>query len=161
MHPYVANQLARERHREMLAKARQQRLVRQVRDRARASRQQREHPVPGTPGHIARIIHGLALAIARPWRGGRADARPQRADALPQRADALPQRADARPQRADARPQLADLPAPVRQASRPRPDAVPRPRPAAAATGTASSVQPVAASVADPGRRRPANRASG
>jgi hypothetical protein len=140
MHLYAARQLARERHREMLAKARQQRLVRQVRDRARASRQQREHPVPGTPGHIARIIHGLALAIARPWRGGRADARPQRAD---------------------ARPQLADLPAPVRQASRPRPDAVPRPRPAAAATGTASSVQPVAASVADPGRRRPANRASG
>jgi hypothetical protein len=133
MHPYVANQLARERHREMLAKARQQRLVRQVRDRARASRQQREHPVPGTLGHIARIIHGLALAIATAWRGGRADARPQ----------------------------SADPPAPVPQAGRPLPDAVPRPRAAAAANGTAGSVQPGAASVADPDRRRPANRASG
>jgi hypothetical protein len=144
MHLYAANQLARQRHREMLAEADRQRLAHDVRDRARASRHQREHPAPGTPGHIARIIHGLALAIARPWRGGRPDARPQRADA--------------RPQRADARPQVADPPAPVRQASRPRPDAVPRPRTAAAATGTAGGVQPVAASVADPGRRRPANR---
>jgi hypothetical protein len=131
MHLYAARQLARERHSEMIAEAGRQRLARQLRDRARASRHEREHPVPGTPGHIAGIIHRLASAIARPWRGGRAGARPQ----------------------------LADPPAPVPQASRPRPDAVPRPRAAAAATGTAGSVQPVAASVADPDRRRPANRA--
>ena len=37
-HPYVGSQLARERQREMLAQAGQQRLVRQVREHARASR---------------------------------------------------------------------------------------------------------------------------
>ncbi len=130
MHPYIASQLARERQREMLAQADQQRLARQLRDHARASRQ-REHPAPGTPGHTARIIHSLASAIARAWRGGRADARPQ----------------------------LADPPATVRRAGRPRPDAIPRPRTAATATVTASSVQPGAASAADPDRRRPANPA--
>ena len=38
-HPYVASQLARERQRDMLAQAGQQRLARQLRDIARASRQ--------------------------------------------------------------------------------------------------------------------------
>ena len=37
-HPYIGSQLARERHRDMLARADQQRLVRQARDLARASR---------------------------------------------------------------------------------------------------------------------------
>ena len=132
MHPYVASQLARERQREMLAQADKQRLARQLRDHARASQHEREHPAPGTPGHIARIIHSLASAIARAWRGGRVDARPQ----------------------------LADPPATVQRAGRPRPDAIPRPRTAATATATASSVQPGAASVADPDRRRPSNSAS-
>ena len=38
-HPYLASQLARERERDMLAQADQQRLARQLRDLARASRQ--------------------------------------------------------------------------------------------------------------------------
>ena len=38
-HPYFASQLARERQRDMLAQAGQQRLARQLRDLARASRQ--------------------------------------------------------------------------------------------------------------------------
>ena len=38
-HPYLASQLARERERDMLAQAGQQRLARQLRDLARASRQ--------------------------------------------------------------------------------------------------------------------------
>jgi hypothetical protein len=37
-HPYIGSQLARERQREMLAQAGQQRLGRQLRDLARASR---------------------------------------------------------------------------------------------------------------------------
>jgi hypothetical protein len=37
-HPYLTSQLASERQREMLAHAEQQRLVRQLRDMARASR---------------------------------------------------------------------------------------------------------------------------
>ena len=37
-HPYVGSQLARERQREMLAQAGQQRLVRQLREHATASR---------------------------------------------------------------------------------------------------------------------------
>ncbi len=37
-HPYVGSQLARERQREMLAQAGQQRLVRQLREHARAPR---------------------------------------------------------------------------------------------------------------------------
>jgi hypothetical protein len=37
-HPYLGSQLARERQRDMLAQADQQRLVRQFRDLARASR---------------------------------------------------------------------------------------------------------------------------
>jgi hypothetical protein len=114
MHPYVASKIARQRHRERLAQADKQRLARQFRDRARASRHQREYPAPRTPGHAARIIHGLASAIARAWRGGRAHARPQ----------------------------VADPPAPVRQASRLVPDAIPRPRAAAPATTAASSIQP-------------------
>lgn len=131
MHPYVARQLARERQREMLAQADQRRLARQLREHARASRHQGEHPAPGTPGRTARIIHGLASAIARAWRGGRADARPQ----------------------------LAGPPATAQPAGRPRPDAIPRPRTAATATSTASSIEPGAAPVADPDRRRSANPA--
>ena len=38
MHPYVASQLARERHRDMLAQAQQQRRARQLIALARASR---------------------------------------------------------------------------------------------------------------------------
>jgi hypothetical protein len=38
-HPYFASQLARERERDMLAQADQQRLARQLRDLARTSRQ--------------------------------------------------------------------------------------------------------------------------
>jgi hypothetical protein len=38
MHPYIGSQLAGERHREMLAQADQQRLVRQLRKDARTSR---------------------------------------------------------------------------------------------------------------------------
>ena len=37
-HPYVGSQLARERQREMLAQAGQQRLVRQLREHAKATR---------------------------------------------------------------------------------------------------------------------------
>ena len=37
-HPYIGSQLARERQRDMLAQAHQQRLARQFRDLARASR---------------------------------------------------------------------------------------------------------------------------
>lgn len=37
-HPYLASELAREQQRDMLAQADQQRLVRQLRDLARASR---------------------------------------------------------------------------------------------------------------------------
>ena len=37
-HPYPASEIARERQRDMLARADQQRLVRQLRDLARASR---------------------------------------------------------------------------------------------------------------------------
>ena len=37
-HPYIGSQLARERQREMLAQADQQRLVRQLREHARATR---------------------------------------------------------------------------------------------------------------------------
>ncbi len=37
-HPYIASQLARERQRDMLAQASQQRLVRQLRHLARSSR---------------------------------------------------------------------------------------------------------------------------
>jgi hypothetical protein len=37
-HPYIGSQLAREHHRDMLAQADQQRLVRQLRGHARASR---------------------------------------------------------------------------------------------------------------------------
>ena len=38
IHPYLGSQLARERQRDMLAQAHQQRLARQFRDLARASR---------------------------------------------------------------------------------------------------------------------------
>jgi hypothetical protein len=38
MHPYIASQLAAEKQRDMLTQARQQRLLRQVREHARASR---------------------------------------------------------------------------------------------------------------------------
>lgn len=38
IHPYLGSQLARERQRDMLAQAHQQRLARQFRDPARASR---------------------------------------------------------------------------------------------------------------------------
>jgi hypothetical protein len=37
-HPYIGSQLARERQRDMLAQVGQQRLIRQLRDLARASR---------------------------------------------------------------------------------------------------------------------------
>ena len=37
-HPFIGSQLARERQREMLAQAGQQRLVRQLREHARATR---------------------------------------------------------------------------------------------------------------------------
>jgi hypothetical protein len=43
-HPHVASQIARERQREKLAQAGQQRLLRQLRDLARASR----HPQQAT-----------------------------------------------------------------------------------------------------------------
>jgi hypothetical protein len=53
-HPYIGSQLARERQREMLAQAGQQRLGRQLRNLARASRRaegtgRRQRRVLGTP----------------------------------------------------------------------------------------------------------------
>jgi hypothetical protein len=41
-HPYLGSQLARERQRDMLAQAGQQRLVRQVREFARTSRREEQ-----------------------------------------------------------------------------------------------------------------------
>ena len=125
MHPYVASQLARERHRERLAQADKQRLARRIRDHARTSQHQSEASAPGIPGHTARILHSLASAIARAWRGGRTDARPQ----------------------------LADPPATVRQGVRPGPDAVPQPRTAVTNTATASTVRPGATTAAGSARR--------
>ena len=71
IHPYLGSQLARERQRDMLAQAHQQRLARQFRDLARASRRAEPAPaddprVQAHPPGCASLMNPTAAARSHP-----------------------------------------------------------------------------------------------
>jgi hypothetical protein len=71
-HPYIASQLASERQRDMLAWAGNQRLLRQLRDHARASRRagrterRTARALKRTPSAALPLIANTAAASSRP-----------------------------------------------------------------------------------------------